>query len=151
MKQKGAKQEIQVWRDAQHLVIRKRKISNYNEINPDAGRDWGQEEKGTTEDEMVGRHHWLDGHGFGWTLGVGDRQRGLACGSSWGRKETWLSNWTELNWTMSQSAVVLINRTVELRNQTLSSTGKKETHRSSHIVAGRVKRFSHSEKHSADF
>ena len=37
----------------------------------DAGRDWGQEEKGTTEDEMVGWHHRLNGHGFGWTLGVG--------------------------------------------------------------------------------
>ena len=40
--------------------------------NPDAGKDWGQEEKGMTEDEMVGWHHRLDGHGFGWTPGVGD-------------------------------------------------------------------------------
>ena len=47
--------------------------------DPDAGRDWGQEEKGTTEDEMAGWHHQLDGHGFGWTLGVGDGQGGLAC------------------------------------------------------------------------
>ena len=39
---------------------------------PDAGKDWGQEEKGTTEDEMVEWHHWLNGHGFGWALGVGD-------------------------------------------------------------------------------
>ena len=63
----------------------------------DAGRDWGQEEKGTTEDEMAGWHHELDGHEFGWTPGVGDGQGGLACCSSWGRKE-WdtLSNWTEL-------------------------------------------------------
>ena len=53
----------------------------------DAGRDWGQEEKGTTEDEMVGRHHRLDGHVFGWTPGVGDGQGGLACCSSWGSKE----------------------------------------------------------------
>ena len=45
----------------------------------DAGRDWGQEEKGTTEDEMVGWHHRLDGHGFVWTPGVGDGQEGLAC------------------------------------------------------------------------
>ena len=52
--------------------------------DPDAGRDWGQEEKGTTEDEMVGWHHWLDGHGFGWTLGVGDVQGGLVCCSPWG-------------------------------------------------------------------
>ena len=53
--------------------------------DPDAGRDWGQEEKGMTEDEMAG---WLDGHGFGWTPGVGDGQGGLACCGSWGRKES---------------------------------------------------------------
>ena len=44
--------------------------------DPDAGKDWGQEEKGMTEDEMVGWHHWLNGHGFVWTLGVGDGQGG---------------------------------------------------------------------------
>ena len=54
----------------------------------DAGRDWGQEEKGTTEDEMVGWHHRLDGHEFGWTPGVGDGQGGLACCDSWGCKES---------------------------------------------------------------
>ena len=68
----------------------------------DAGKDWGQSEKGTTEDEMVGWHHWLDGHGFGWTPRVGDGQGGLVCCSSWGHKQLdmtgWL-NWTELNWT----------------------------------------------------
>ena len=53
----------------------------------DAGRDWGQEEKGTTEDEMAGWHHRLDGHEFGWTPGVGDGQGGLACCGSWGCKE----------------------------------------------------------------
>ena len=47
-----------------------------------------QEEKGTTEDEMVGWHHQLNGHGFGWTPGVGDAQGGLACCGSWGRKES---------------------------------------------------------------
>ena len=53
--------------------------------------------EGTTEDELVGWHHRCDGHGFGWTLGVGDRQGGLACCDSWGRKE---SDMTErLNWT----------------------------------------------------
>ena len=63
----------------------------------DARRDWGQEEKGTTEDEMAGWHHWLDGREFEWTPGVGDGQRGLACGNSWDRKE---SDTTErLNWT----------------------------------------------------
>ena len=53
----------------------------------DAGRDWGQEEKGTTEDEMAGWHHQLDGHEFEWTPGVDDGQGGLACCDSWGRKE----------------------------------------------------------------
>ena len=56
--------------------------------DPDAGRDWGQEEKGTTKDEMVGWHHRLNGHGFGWTPGVGDGQGGLACWGSWVRKES---------------------------------------------------------------
>ena len=69
--------------------------------DPDAGKDWGQEEKGTTEDEMVGWHHWLDGHEFEWTPGVGDGQGVLACCSPWGRKE---SNTSErLNWTDIQS------------------------------------------------
>ena len=62
----------------------------------DAGRDWGQEEKGTTEDEMAGRHHWLDGRESEWTLGVGDGQGGLACCDSWGRKE--LNTTERLNW-----------------------------------------------------
>ena len=66
----------------------------------DAGRDWGQEEKGTTEDEMAGWHHWLDGHEFGWTPGIGDGQGGLACCDSWGYKELDTNerlNWTKLN------------------------------------------------------
>ena len=74
--------------------------------DPDAGRDWGQEEKGTTEDEMAGWHHQLDGHGFGWTPGVGDGQGDLACCNSWGRKEsdtTERLNWTELKWTSEYS------------------------------------------------
>ena len=54
----------------------------------DAGRDWRQEEKGTTEDEMAGWHHWLDGHESQWTPGVGDGQGGLACCDSWDRKES---------------------------------------------------------------
>ena len=65
----------------------------------DAGRDWGQEEKGTTKDEMAGWHHQLDGHEFEWTPGVGDGQGGLACCNSWGRKESDMTerlNWTEL-------------------------------------------------------
>ena len=64
-----------------------------------AGRDWGQEEKGTTEDEMAGWHHQLNGRGFGWTLEVSDGQGGLACCNSLGRKESDMIerlNWTEL-------------------------------------------------------
>ena len=53
----------------------------------DSGRDWGQEKKGTTEDEMAGWHHWLDGRESQWTPGVGDGQGGLACCESWGHKE----------------------------------------------------------------
>ena len=64
----------------------------------DVGRDWGQEEKGTPEDEMAGWHHRLDGREFEWTPGIGDGQGGLACCDSWGRKETRLSDWTELHW-----------------------------------------------------
>ena len=64
------------------------KAWNCNQKDPDAGKDCGQEKKGTTEDEMVGWHHRLEGHGFGWTLGVGDGQGGLACCDSWGRKES---------------------------------------------------------------
>ena len=52
----------------------------------DAGRDWWQEEKGMTEDEMAGWHHWLDGRESEWTSGVGDGQGGLACWDSWRRK-----------------------------------------------------------------
>ena len=64
--------------------------------DPDAGKDWGQEEKGMTEDEIVGWHHWLSD---GWTPAVGDGQGGLACCGLWGRKE---SDMTErLNWTES--------------------------------------------------
>ena len=65
--------------------------------DPDAGKDWGQEEKGTTKDEMAGWHHRLDGHGFGWTPGVGDGQGDLACCNSWGCKELDTTEW--LNWT----------------------------------------------------
>ena len=70
--------------------------------DPDAGRDWGQEEKGTTENEMAGWHHWLDGHESEWTPGVGDGQGGLACCNSWGHKEldtTEQLNWTEALWS----------------------------------------------------
>ena len=69
--------------------------------DPGAGNDWRQEEKGMTEDEMVGWHHQLNGHEFEWTPGDGDWQGGLVCCSPWGHKEsdtTERLNWTELNW-----------------------------------------------------
>ena len=64
--------------------------------DPGAGRDWGQEEKGTTEEEMAGWCHWLDGHEFEWTPGVGNGQGGLTCCSPWGHKESDMTEW--LNW-----------------------------------------------------
>ena len=76
--------------------------------DPDAGRDWGQEEKETTEDEMAGWRQRLDGHKFEWTPGVGDGQGGLVCCDSWSRKE---SDTTErLNWT--ESFTISLNNTV---------------------------------------
>ena len=71
--------------------------------DPDAGKDWGREEKGTTEDEMVGWHHRLNEHEFEWIPGVGDGQGGLAYFSPWGCKELDMTerlNWSELNWLL---------------------------------------------------
>ena len=66
----------------------------------DAGKDWGREEKGMTEDEMVGWHHWLDRHEFEQAPGVGDGQGGLAYCSPWGHKESDVTEW--LKWTESR-------------------------------------------------
>ena len=63
----------------------------------DAGRDWGQEDTGTTADEMAGWHHWFNGREFEWTPGVGDGQGSLACYNSWDHKESDTTEW--LNWT----------------------------------------------------
>ena len=80
--------------------------------DPYAGKNWGQEEKGMTEGEMVGWHHQLNGHGFGWILGVGDVHGSLTWCSPWGCKEldtterlNWRDSWidvsikTHVNWT----------------------------------------------------
>ena len=75
-----------------HLMWRADSFAKTN-----AGKDWGWEEKGTAEDEMVGWHYSLNGHAFGQTLGVGGRQKDLACCSPWGRKELHMTEW--LNWT----------------------------------------------------
>ena len=66
--------------------------------DPHAGKDWGQEEKGTTEDEMAGWHHQLDGCEFEWTLGVVDGQGGLACCNPWDRKELDTTEWLTLSY-----------------------------------------------------
>ena len=80
--------------------------------DPDAGKDWGQAEKGMTEDEMVGWHHRLNGCGFGWIPEVGDGQGGLACCSSWGHKESDMTEW--LNWTEGKEYSSSIYRKVIL-------------------------------------
>ena len=77
----------------------------------DAGRDWGQEEKGTTEDEMAGWHHRLDGCEFEWIPGVGDGQGGLACCDSCGGNESDMTEW--LNWTDGLFRASLLAQTVK--------------------------------------
>ena len=72
--------------------------------DPDAGKDWRQEKKGTTVDEMVGWHHRLNGHEFMQTLGDGEGQRSLACCSPWDHKESDnLNDWTEVNPTCNNA------------------------------------------------
>ena len=103
--------------------------------DPDAGKDWGQEEKGTTEDEMVGWHHWLDGCELEWTPGVGDGQGDLACCSPWSCKESDMTerlNWTELTdqWKRSESSERIVSSTNNARTteypQTLIYTQKND-------------------------
>ena len=92
--------------------------------DPDAGRDWGQEEKGTTEDEVAGWHQQLYAYEFGWTPGVGGGQGGLVCCYSWGHKEldtTERLNWTELNWTMSYVCVYLYTLKLQITLHVSSS------------------------------
>ena len=74
---------------------------------PDAGKDWSQEEKGMTEDEMVGWHHWLNGHEFEQALGVGDGQGSLVCCSPWDCRVRY--DWvTELNWTECKTVETML-------------------------------------------
>ena len=73
-----------LWPDVKNWLIGK---------DPDAGKDWRQEEKGMIEDEMVGWHQRLDGYEFEQTPGVGDGQGGLACCSPWGHKESDMTEW----------------------------------------------------------
>ena len=88
--------------------------------HPDAGKDWRHEEKGTTEDEMVGWHQWLNGHGFEQASGVGDGQGGLVCCSPWGRKESDMtgrvSNTIQHRICVSESQMTVANRDPLSRN-----------------------------------
>ena len=89
----------------------------------DAGRDWGQEGKGTTEDEMAGWHHRLNRHEFGWTPGVSDGQGGLACCNSWGCKESDTTD--RLHWTesyRSRQESIAVNK----QSPGISTSGKVE-------------------------
>ena len=81
----------------------------------DAGRDWGQKEKGTTEDEMAGWHHGLDGREFERTPWVGDGQGGLACCDSWGHKESYKTE--QLNWADTAKFYFLWNKDVKGKHQ----------------------------------
>ena len=82
--------------------------------DPDAGKDWRGEEKGMTEDEMVGWHHWHNGHEFEHAAGVGDGQGGLVCCSPCGWKELDMTeSWTELNWAWSFSGKFSVPGTEE--------------------------------------
>ena len=77
--------------------------------DPDAGKDWGQEGKGVTEDEMVGWHHWLNGHEFEQVPGDGEGQGGLVCCSPWGHKD---SNMTE--WMNNNDPMLLLKQIISL-------------------------------------
>ena len=82
--------------DAQNWLLRK---------DPDAGKDWREEEKGTTEDEMIGWHHWLDGHEFEQALGDGEGQGNLACCHSWCHNERDMTEWLNNNNTHTHTYI----------------------------------------------
>ena len=77
------------WTELEHMHVSVSTAKSWlTGKDPDAGKDWGQEEKGLTEDEMVGWHHWLNGHEFEQALRVGEGQGSLACWNPWGLKES---------------------------------------------------------------
>ena len=98
------------WRRSALGFLWKEWCWSWNSSTLDAGRDWGQEEKGTTEDEMAGWCPWLDGCESEWTLGFGDGQGGLACCDSMGSQRVGHDWATELNWTelMGLDAMMLV-------------------------------------------
>ena len=90
----------------------------------DAGRDWGQKEKGTTEDEMAGWYHWLNGREFEWTPRVGDGQGGLVCCDSWGREEsdtTERLNWTQLKCSLQNWEKIIATEKLTKKNNNLQN------------------------------
>ena len=93
----------------------------------DAGRDWGQEEKGTTEDEMAGWHHWLDGRESEWTPGAGVGQGGLACCDSWGHKESDTTEW--LIWSDDQYLYSYLHNRILIEENTWGKFGDNETNK----------------------
>ena len=95
--------------------------------DPNAGKDWGQEEKGMTEDEMDGWHHPHNGHGFGWIPEVSDGQGGLACCDSWGRKESDATKW--LNWTELKQRSPAFNLKLRKRNFNEEKSCRYSCHR----------------------
>ena len=114
---KGNQSWIFIWKtDAETPILQPPNVKNWLIWkDPDAGKDWRQEEKGTTEDEMVGWHHQLNGHEFEQAPGVGDEQGSLACCSPWGCKE--LGTADELNWadsvpnSVSDSSDLIMHKT----------------------------------------
>jgi len=83
----------------------------------DAGKDWGPEEKGMAEDEIVGWYHWHNGHGFGWTPGVGDGQEAWhAAVHGVAKSRTWLSDWSELETIYNSIKLEIIHNSVNYKN-----------------------------------
>ena len=94
-------------------VVKSWLIGKDPDVGSFPGEDWGQEEKGMTEDEMAGWHHRLDAPEFWWTLGVCDGQGGLACCNSWGCKEldtTEQLNWTQDIWDCTDEEIKNVNK-----------------------------------------
>ena len=76
--------------------------------DPDAGKDWGHEEKGMTEDEMIGLYHQLNGHEFEQTVGDSERQGSLACCSPWSLKDWDATDWTTKIYTYTHNWITLV-------------------------------------------
>ena len=93
------------------------------EKDPDAGKDWGPEEKGETEDKIAGWHHQLNGHEFEHSLGDSEGQGSLVCCSPWGCKESDLTEWLNNNWCYSKPIMIAFQ---------LKGNFKEKMHRVNH-------------------